>query len=151
MRIVKATTPRDWEEAHRLVEEYAAGLGVDLCFQNFDEEIADLSAHYGTFLLAMDGDMPLGCVGLRQWDAVTGEIKRLYVAPAARGRALGRTLAEAIIDAGRAHGYQRLVLDTLPTMQAAQALYASLGFKAIESYRYNPIQGTVFMELDLRP
>ena len=153
IRVVRAETPRDWTWARALIEEYAAGLGVDLCFQNFDDEIEHLSSHYGpprgVMLLAMDGEEVLGCVGLRAHDETTGEIKRLYVAPAARGRALGRTLAIAVIHAAREYGYQRLVLDTLPTMQAAQALYASLGFHIIDAYRYNPVKGTVFMELEL--
>lgn len=155
VRLVRAATAADWTQARRLIEEYAASLNVDLCFQNFDEEIEHLSAHYGpprgAMLLAFDGDDAIGCVGLRAHDDTTGEIKRLYVAPSARGRALGRTLAEAIIEAAREHGFRRLVLDTLPTMQTAQALYASLGFRAMDAYRHNPVQGTVYMELDLRP
>jgi len=154
VHLVRAVTPHDWAEARRLIEEYAASLGVDLCFQNFDEEIEHLSVHYGpprgALLLARLDHDAVGCVGLRAHDEDTGEIKRLYVAPSARGRDLGRTLANAIVAMARQRGYQRLVLDTLPTMQAAQALYASLGFKPIEPYRYNPVPGTVFMELDLR-
>jgi GNAT superfamily N-acetyltransferase len=153
VRLVCAATPQDWTQARRLIEEYAASLGVDLCFQNFDEEIEHLASHYGpprgALLLAFDGDGAIGCVGLRAHDETTGEIKRLYVAPVARGRALGRTLATAIIATARERGYRRLVLDTLPAMQSAQALYASLGFRAIDAYRYNPVQGTVFMELIL--
>ena len=153
IRVARAETPRDWTWARALIEEYAAGLGVDLCFQNFDDEIEHLSSHYGpprgVMLLALDGDSAIGCVGLREHDDVTGEIKRLYVAPAARGRDLGKALARAVIDVARESGYRRLVLDTLPTMQAAQALYASLGFRSIDPYRYNPVKGTVYMELDL--
>jgi ribosomal protein S18 acetylase RimI-like enzyme len=152
-RIVCTETPHDWARARVLIEEYAANLGVDLGFQNFDEEIEHLPSHYGpprgALLLAFDGDDAIGCVALREHDKATGEVKRLYVAPSARGRALGRTLAVAVIDAARASGYRRLVLDTLPAMQAAQSLYMSLGFKPIEPYRYNPVPGAVFMALDL--
>lgn len=154
IRIVQAQTPRDWDRARELINEYAAALGVDLCFQNFDEEIAHLAAHYGpprgAMLLAFEGDAGIGCVGLRAHDDSTGEVKRLYVVPAARGRDLGRLLANRIIEIAREHGFERLVLDTLPTMQTAQALYRALGFKPIDSYRYNPVQGTVYMALDLR-
>jgi GNAT superfamily N-acetyltransferase len=136
-----------------LIEEYAAGLGLDLGFQNFDEEIEHLALHYGAprgaLLLAMSGDDAIGCVGLRERDDTTGEVKRLYLAPAARGRGVGRTLTLAIIGMARELGYLRLVLDTLPGMVTAQALYASLGFRAIDAYRYNPVPGTVFMELIL--
>ena len=154
VRIVRAETPRDWEEARVLIEAYAAGLGVDLCFQNSDEEIEHLATHYGpprgAVFLAKDGDEAVGCVGLRERDEATGEIKRLYVAPPARGRDIGRLLASRIIEIGRDNGFERLVLDTLPSMQAAQALYVSLGFHPIDSYRYNPVEGTVYMALDLR-
>ena len=154
LRIVRARTPRDWARAQELINEYAASLGVDLCFQNFDEEIEHLATHYGpprgALLLALEGDATVGCVALRAHDDSTGEVKRLYVVPGARGRDLGRMLASRIVEIGREHGFERLVLDTLPTMQAAQALYASLGFKPINSYRYNPVQGTVYMALDLR-
>ncbi len=154
LRIFHATTPLDWERARELINEYAASLGVDLCFQNFNEEIEHLPTHYGpprgAMLLALDGDAAVGCVALRAHDDSTGEVKRLYVAPTARGRDLGRSLASRIIEIGREQGFERLVLDTLPTMQAAQALYVSLGFKPIDSYRYNPVPGTVYMALDLR-
>jgi GNAT superfamily N-acetyltransferase len=142
-----------WSDVRRLLEEYAASLPVDLAFQDFAGELARLESEYGppggAMLLAVDNGIAVGCVGLRRWSERTGEIKRLYVAPAARGRGLGRTLAEAIVALAAQLGYTRLVLDTLPSMQSAQALYLSLGFKPIEAYRFNPVPGTAYLELTL--
>jgi putative acetyltransferase len=127
-----------------LLHEYADGIGVDLSFQDFDSEVSDPLGFYELVLLAGEG-----CVALRRIDERTCEMKRLYVRPTARGGGLGRRLAEAVIDQARAGGYERMLLDTLPTMGAAQALYRSLGFRETEPYRHNPVPGTVFMELSL--
>jgi ribosomal protein S18 acetylase RimI-like enzyme len=142
-----------WREARRLVEEYAASLNLDLAFQNFAQELAhfeyEYSAPSGAFLLALHSGSCVGCVGLRKFSDGVGEIKRLYVAPGARGLGLGQALARGIVDEGRKLHYPRLVLDTLPTMLAAQSLYRALGFKPIAPYRYNPVAGTAFLELQL--
>lgn len=140
----------DYDAGKRLVQEYAASLQVDLCFQNFDEELAHFEAHYG----APDGCFLVdaqnrGCVGLRKFADGVAEMKRLYVVPSARGQGVGEALARRIIEEARSRGYQRLVLDTLPDMKAAQALYRSLGFREIPSYRFNPVAGTLFFELVL--
>ena len=127
-----------------LLREYADALGVDLSFQDFDSEVADPLGFYELVLLAGDG-----CVGLRQIDERSCEMKRLYVRPEARGSGLGRRLAESVIDEARARGYERMLLDTLPKMGAAQALYRSLGFRETEAYRHNPVPGAAFMELSL--
>jgi putative acetyltransferase len=137
-----------------LFEEYAESLGVDLGFQDFDRELAELPGEYvpplGRLLLALDGDEAAGCVGLRPFEPGVCEMKRLYIRPAHRGSGLGRLLAERIVEAGRDAGYERMRLDTLPTMGAARALYQSLGFVEIEAYRPNPIHGTTYFELALR-
>ena len=128
-----------------LFREYGDELGIDLSFQDFDSEVADPLGVY-ELVLVSEG----GCVALRRVDDETCEMKRLYVRPAARQGGLGRALSEAVIAHARARGYDRMLLDTLPQMQAARKLYAALGFREIEPYRFNPVPGTAFMELALR-
>jgi ribosomal protein S18 acetylase RimI-like enzyme len=140
--------------ARELFAEYQRELGIDLAFQGFDEEVASLPGPYaapaGCLLLATVGANVVGCVGLRPRDRADAELKRLYVRPPARGTGIARALTVRALDHARARAYARVVLDTLPTMASAQALYASLGFREIEPYRHNPVAGTRFLGLDLR-
>jgi ribosomal protein S18 acetylase RimI-like enzyme len=137
----------------RLFEEYAASLGFDLCFQGFDSELAGLPGAYapprGRLLLASQGKEIAGCVALRPLGPGISEMKRLYVRPAYRGSGVGRLLAERIIHEARVEGYQRMRLDSLPTMAAALQLYRRLGFREIAPYTTNPVIGAVFLELQL--
>jgi putative acetyltransferase len=154
VRIVDGHGEEELPAVRRLFEEYAASLEVDLGFQDFDRELRELPGDYappsGRILLALDGDEPAGCVALRPNGPDVCEMKRLYVRPAFQGSGLGRRLAEAIVEAGRAAGYSVMRLDTLPSMQAARRLYRSLGFEEIEAYRHNPVHGTTYFELRLR-
>ena len=153
LRIVEGHSQDRLPAVRELFGEYAASLEVDLSFQGFDRELADLPGEYvppaGRLLLALEGDEPAGCVALRPYEPEVCEMKRLYVRPAFQGTGLGRRLAEAIVDAGREAGYRAMRLDTLPTMVAARALYRSLGFEEIEAYRPNPVHGTTYFELEL--
>jgi GNAT superfamily N-acetyltransferase len=150
---VRPQSDEDWRQARLLVEEYAATLPVDLAFQDFAHELDNLAGKYasphGAFLLAEENGARIGCVGLRQFAEGAGEMKRLYVTPAATGRGAGRLLAEAIVAAARDIGYASLLLDTLPKMTPALRLYESLGFKPIPAYRFNPVPDAVFLRLDL--
>ena len=152
MRIAQAGSSQEIEQARVLFEEYAAGLGISLCFQNFDKEVAELPGDYappsGRLLLAFVDDQIAGCVALRNLGDGTCEMKRLYLRPSVRGKGMGCELAQAIIDEARQLGYQRMCLDTLPgKMDHALALYRSLGFKEIPPYYDNPVPGATFMEL----
>jgi len=142
--VIRAASADDADLVRTLFREYADGLDVDLAFQGFEQELADPLALYELVLLA-DG----GCVALRRIDERTCEMKRLYVRETARGSGLGRRLAEAVVAEARARGYERMLLDTLPSMAAAQGLYASLGFRETEPYRHNPVPGATFLELRL--
>lgn len=139
------------EQVRSLFVEYAASLALPFCFQGFDEEVRALPGTYapprGRLLLAIEDGNPAGCVGLREWDPDAAELKRLYVAPAYRGRGLGRVLTEAALSEARAVGYRRVRLDTIPSvMQPAIALYRDLGFREIPPYRENPVAGTLYLE-----
>lgn len=155
MNIVQAQSPADITCARELFEEYAAWLGINLCFQNFEKELAELPGEYvppaGRLFLAFDGDQISGCVALRGLGEGVCEMKRLYVRPDSRGRGLGRQLTETVINAAREIGYHRMRLDTLPgKMDKAISMYLSLGFREIEAYYDNPVAGVTFMELSLR-
>ncbi|HKV38613.1 MAG TPA: GNAT family N-acetyltransferase [Blastocatellia bacterium] len=153
IRIVKAQTEELFESASALFREYADSLGIDLSFQNFEVELRNIRSEYGppsgSLLVAVDDGTPAGCVALRLIEAGVCEMKRLFIKPPFRGLGLGRLLAEAIIQEASEFGYERMRLDTLPSMVKARELYRFLGFKEIEAYRYNPVQGTLFMELAL--
>ena len=152
--IVAAHDPGSIERCRELFLEYQRGLGVSLCFQGFDRELATLPGAYapprGRLLLAIADGEYVGCVAIRPLASNEAEMKRLYVRPAAQKAGLGRRLAQAAIDAARDMGYGTLKLDTLPSMHAAQAMYATLGFRDTTPYNDNPVVGVRFLALDLR-
>ena len=154
MDVVHAVTPGQIEQARALFREYERSMGIDLCFQGFEQELVGLPGAYapprGRLLLALDGAAPAGCVALRPLADAACEMKRLYVRPAFRGRRVGRLLAERVLAEARVIGYARLRLDTLPSMREAISLYGALGFVEIAPYTTNPVAGALFMELALR-
>jgi predicted N-acetyltransferase YhbS/SAM-dependent methyltransferase len=148
------SSAEEMEPVRVLFREYAASLGFDLCFQNFEQELADLPGRHappsGCLLLATAGDEPAGCVALKELADGVGEMKRLYVRSRYRGAGLGRTLAGQIIGAARRLGYRAIRLDTIPSvMGSAVALYRSLGFRDIPASCSNPVPGASFMELQM--
>ncbi|WP_428568888.1 GNAT family N-acetyltransferase [Ramlibacter sp.] len=157
MQLTAPQRPDELDSVRDLIREYAQGLGVDLCFQQFDEELATLPGEYaaprGTLLVARVDGALAGCCALRPLDTAdypdAAEMKRLYVRKAFRGFGLGRQLAEAILDAARLAGYRSVLLDTLDDMEAARALYAELGFEEIPPYYHNPIAGAHYLKVDL--
>ncbi len=143
----------DLDAAHDLFLEYARSLPFGLEFQDFDTELGTLPGAYappsGRILLAWVEGEPAGCVALRRIDDERCEMKRMYVRPAYRGIGLGRALSEAVLAEARAIGYRFMRLDTVPGMEAAIALYRSLGFRDIPPYRHNPIPGAIYLEAKL--
>ena len=152
--IAPVTTPDDLAAIRALFQAYADGLAVDLAYQDFATELAGLPGKYaaphGALLLARDAaGQALGCVALRPLGDGLCEMKRLYVAPAARGIGLGAALMQAIIVTARRRGYRAMRLDTLADMAAAQAMYAAAGFSRIAPYYDGAAAGTIFLELVL--
>ncbi|WP_309139170.1 GNAT family N-acetyltransferase [Brevibacillus sp. RS1.1] len=154
LRLIHATEDDEYEQARELFLEYVDSLGVDLSFQNIAIELQNIPGEYappdGCILLALDNEQPAGCVALRKIDEQVCEMKRLYVKPEWKGRGVGKKLALAIIDEAKFRGYSFIRLDTLPTMEQAIQLYRSLEFYPIEPYRFNPIEGTLYMEKQLK-
>lgn len=148
-----AGDPADLSAVRALFEEYAAWLEVDLCFQGFSDELASLPGKYappdGRLYLATIDAQPAGCIALKRLDEKTAEVKRLYVRPDFRGRGLGLSLARRVIEDARSIGYRSLVLDTLERMSSARKIYKALGFRRITPYYVNPLEGVVYMRLDL--
>jgi GNAT superfamily N-acetyltransferase len=153
--IAEALDARAVQACRELFVEYQQGLGVSLCFQGFEGELAALPGDYarprGRMLIARIAGEPAGCVALRPLGPRDAEMKRLYVRAAFRGMGIGRMLAECVIDEARALGYSTLKLDTLPAMNAAQRMYAELGFQETAPYNENPVDGVRFLALELAP
>lgn len=157
IQFITPESPAQLAALRQIFMEYAKQLGIDLCFQNFEAELADLPGEYGApggvLLLALvDGEIA-GCCGLRALDSAdypnSAEMKRLYVRKAFRRFGLGRQLAEAALDAARVAGYDSVLLDTLDDMESARALYAELGFADIPPYYPNPIPGAHYLKADI--
>ena len=157
IELITASSPEQLQATREIFEEYARSLDVDLCFQQFDEELASLPGEYaeprGALLLALVDGALAGCCALRPLDQVdypnASEMKRLYVRKAFRGFGLGRQLAEATLDAARRAGYGCVLLDTLDEMEAARALYEELGFTEIPPYYHNPVAGAHYLKVDI--
>ncbi len=152
-RTITATSEVHFALARGLFLEYAESLGIDLGFQKFDQEVAEIERVYGPpsgcLLLSERGGATVGCVGVRRLDADTCEMKRLYVQPAHRGLGIGLELARLAVARAGAYEYRRMRLDTLASMHAALGVYRALGFFEIPAYYESPIPETVFLELGL--
>jgi len=152
LKILPATAP-DLEDVRTLFGEYSRLVAEALCFQNFDQELEALPGQYappgGALWIARDGGMAAGCVALRRLDDSTGEMKRMYVRDAYRGSGLGRRLAVAVVEEARLRKYARVVLDTLPKLAPAIALYRDLGFRETAAYLASPTPGAICFELKL--
>ena len=153
IRIIHAQTRDHYQRVHKLFQQYADLLGVDLEFQGFNQELANLPGDYsppqGCILMAVREQKFVGCVALRPLEDRICEMKRLFVLPGFRGQNIGRALAQDIIEEARTRGYKRMRLDTLEFMTEAKQLYRSLGFRQIKPYRYNPLDNPTYFELDL--
>jgi putative acetyltransferase len=152
--LVQAESSAHVVQARELFQEYAQSLGVNLCFQNFEQELAGLPGDYappdGRLLLAEYHGHLAGCVALHKWEDGVCEMKRLYLRPSFRGKGLGRVITQKIIAEARSIGYQCMRLDTIePVMKDAVEMYRKLGFREIAPYRPNPIVGAMYMELQL--
>jgi putative acetyltransferase len=155
LEFIRAESTEQVKVARAMFEEYAAALGISLCFQNFERELAELPGAYappsGRLLLALHAGQVAGCVALRKIGEGTCEMKRLFVRPRFRGLGIGRSLALKIIEEARSMGFARMCLDTLPLqMNEAVKMYRSLQFREIEPYYRNPVEGALFMELSLK-
>ena len=157
IRLVHVDGPPLIAPAREILRDYARSLAIDLCFQNFEAELAALPGEYvppgGRLLLAFVGDALAGCAGLRALPDVdyanACEMKRLFVRPAYRRFGLGRLLAQAVLDEARRAGYSVMLLDTLDEMESARELYATLGFEEIAPYYFNPIPGAHYLKAEL--
>ena len=153
MTDVQVASDADIAEVQRLFSEYAVWISLDLSFQDFERELAQLPGDYVLpagvlFVARVDGEVA-GCVAAHQWREGVCEMKRLFVRDGFRGSGCGRALVESIIAWARKAGYQRILLDTLPAMDQAQRLYLRLGFQEVAPYRPNPVPGARFLELVL--
>ena len=153
IRLIHVNASEGMEAVRSLFLEYADSLGFDLCFQDFDTELADLPGDYappgGRLILADCDGRRAGCIALRPLGEGICEMKRMYVRPRYRGRGIGKKLAEMIIAEARSIGYGRMRLDTVPSMTEAITLYRNLGFRRVAPYRHNPIAGALYFEHDL--
>ena len=145
-RLREASAPADVEAVRSLFAEYARSVDEPCCFKGLDQELAELPQGYLALFLSHEEQVPAGCVGLRELDRSTAEMKRLYVRLAFRGHGIGRQLAEAAIGAARKAGYERIVLDSLPKMHEARELYRSLDFREIAPYLAQPTPGATCFE-----
>jgi len=152
-QIIEVTKTEDIQTVRELFDEYADTIGIDLTFQNFEQELLHIADIYtppeGALILAKQEGIPAGCVGLRKIDTHRCEMKRLYVRPTSRGKGLGNALCRKIISKGRQLGYREMLLDTLSTMNDAQALYRLHGFKETEPYYHNPLPAAQYFLLTL--
>ncbi len=148
-----ATTNQEFEDGRNLFQQYAESLDLDLGFQDFPNELKTIDKQYskptGALLLAYKNSIPVGCVGIREFDKDAAELKRMYVKTEYRKYKIGMKLLELIVEIAKELNYKSIRLDTLPTMTNAQSLYRSFGFSEIPPYRFNPVNGTVFMEKKL--
>lgn len=153
MKLVFVESEKHLTSIRELFLEYAESLGFSLCFQNFDKELANLPGDYsppdGRLILALDLNKPIGCVALRKLEKHICEMKRLYIKPEMRGMGLGEQLVRTVIDEAVKIGYMKMRLDTVPKMKEAIDLYRKIGFKEVGPYRENPIEGALYMEMDL--